>query len=130
MPEDHIEHQAIIITKNPNEVSKLLDHESNIKLLTLKEFMEKYKSDKIFKKSIIKNLCRIFCQFEIFKASKLLKKLLLSNFPVFPIDTKKVPYTLQSIYESYGEYIEHLQKSCFAVVKNGTEQYFYDNIVA
>lgn len=55
------------------------------------------RTDKKFKKEIIKktNCNKIFCDMKTFSKSKLIKKLILKQIAIFPIDLKKVPFSLQ-----------------------------------
>ena len=73
--------------------------------MNLKEFTEKIKTEKTFKKSIMKRYVRLFCEFVIFKNSKFLKRMLRDNYPVFPLDAKKIPYCLKDQFSSYDEYL-------------------------
>lgn len=40
-------------------------------------------------------MAKVFCDFKIFTNSKLVRKLINQNIAVFPMDVKKVPYSLQ-----------------------------------
>lgn len=55
------------------------------------------KKDKKFKRQVIKKTdgIRVFCDMKTFSNSKMIKNLILKGIPVFPIDLRKVPYSLQ-----------------------------------
>lgn len=44
------------------------------------------------------------------------------NITVFPIDLKKVPFSLQDKVKSFKEYIQYLLRSNLAMVKPGLVQ--------
>jgi hypothetical protein len=58
------------------------------------------------------------------KNNKFYEGLLKKGVPVFPIDSKKVPFSLQEEIKSYPDYIEFLAGHYLAVAKSGKEQYF------
>lgn len=42
--------------------------------------------------------------------------------PVFPIDSKKVPFALQQQFSTYEQYIQHVCDHYLCVTKSGREQ--------
>ncbi len=92
-----------------------------MRILDLKQFSSKLRTDKKFKKQVIKktNCNKIFCDMKTFSKSKLVKKLILKQIPIFPIDLKKVPYSLQEQVTSYKNYLKLLISSTFFVTKSG-----------
>ena len=93
-----------------------------MKIMEMKEFVQKNREDKEFKKMMSRKLTRIFCDFKIFRRSKLIRRLIKQNRVVFPIDVRKVPLCLQDSMEQYHEYLSYLLKSTFAIIKNGETQ--------
>lgn len=62
---------------------------------------------------------RVFCDFTIFAKSKLIKRLMSQKIIVFPIDPKKVPFSLQGETTNYKDYIRLLLSSSFFITKPG-----------
>lgn len=70
-------------------------NDADMRIMSVQEFVRKYKIDKKFKKEIARKLTKIFCDFKVFTMSKMVKKLMEQNIPVFPIDLKKVPFSIR-----------------------------------
>jgi hypothetical protein len=62
------------------------------------------------------------------KKSKYYEGLLKKGVPVFPIDSKKVPFCLQQEIANYPGYIEYLARHYVAVTRAGKEQYLFLNL--
>lgn len=62
----------------------------------------------MFKKEVHRKNNRILTDFKIFSSSLLIKKLLLKNVAIFPLDNKKVPYTIQDEISVYQDYLKLL----------------------
>lgn len=111
-----------MVTAKKDEIEGKEINAADIKIMDLKEFMKKSREDKKFKRDMTKNLARIFCDFRIFTKSKAIKKMIGGNRPVFPIDLKKVPFSVQTELSNYKQYIDYLLGASFAVAKSGKEQ--------
>lgn len=68
MPEP--EPPAIMIVRDLERMEGQGLKEINVKIMEIKEFIEKFKTEKKFKKSIKSDSIRILCSFEIFVKSK------------------------------------------------------------
>lgn len=90
-----------------------------MKIMDLKQFITKNKEDKKFKAEISKRLTRIFCDFRIFSKSKVIKRMIANNKPVFPMDIRKVPFSVQEQFNSYKQYVDFLIGAGFAIAKSG-----------
>jgi len=68
----------------------------DMRIMSVGEFVSKWKDkgDKKFRKGVSRGT-RIFCDFKVFSNSKIVKKLIGEGIVVFPIDVKKVPFSLQ-----------------------------------
>lgn len=58
------------------------------------------------------------------KNNKFYDGLLKKGVAMFPIDSKKVPFSLQEEIKSYPSYIEYMTRHYIAIAKTGTEQVF------
>lgn len=56
------------------------------------------------------------------KNNKFYDGLLKKGVAMFPIDSKKVPFSLQEEIKSYPSYIEYMTRHYIAIAKTGTEQ--------
>ena len=52
-------------------------------------------NDSKFKTKVIQQQIKCLIKFELFKSSKFIKGLLKKGTPIFPIDSKKVPFSLR-----------------------------------
>lgn len=86
------------------------------------EFAHKFHNDKVFTKRLFQQSIKCFVKFELFKNNKFYEGLLKKGVPVFPIDSKKVPFALQEKFATYEEYIEHMFNHYLCVTKSGKEQ--------
>lgn len=58
-------------------------------------------NDNIFQRKVNQQQIKCLIKFELFKAKKFYEGLLKKGVAVFPIDSKKVPFTLQETINSY-----------------------------
>jgi len=67
----------------------------NLKVWSNADFIKKMNNDKIFSTKVYHQQIKCFVRFELMKNNKFYEGLLKKGVPVFPIDSKKVPYCLQ-----------------------------------
>ena len=77
----------------------------NLQAMTVKDFITKFKQDKVFSKRISQQDCKCLVKFELFRSHSFFKELLSKGVPLLPIDTGKVPYALQNRFCDYPSYI-------------------------
>lgn len=95
----------------------------NLKVWSHSAFVDKMNNDKKFSIRVFQQQIKCFIKFELFKSKKYYSGLLKKGVPVFPIDSKKVPFCLQDTISSYPAYIQHLAEHYVAVTRSGAEQY-------
>lgn len=95
LPHTETECNCIVLTAKKDELENKDINAADMKIMDLKEFLTKNKEDKKFKRDITRKLTRIFCDFRIFTKSKVIRKMIGANRPVFPIDMRKVPFSVQ-----------------------------------
>lgn len=94
----------------------------NLSVMAFSEFRNKFNNDRVFTKQLLGQTIKCFVKFQLFKNNKYLQKLLRKGVPVFPIDTKKIPFSLQQTVGSYQQYIEYVARQYVAVTKSGRQQ--------
>lgn len=94
----------------------------NLIVLSSSEFIKKFNNEPLFAVRVNQQQIKCFVKFELFKRSKFYRNLLRKGVPVFPIDSKKVPHSLQDTLLSYPDYIAHMAQHFLAVTKSGQEQ--------
>lgn len=110
---------CIVLTGKQGQMEANAISEADMKIMNIKEFLEQSRKDKNFRKSMVSRLTRIFCDFNIFTRSKAVKKLMGQNRPVFPIDLRKVPYSIKSVIPDYRQYLQYLLGASFAIARSG-----------
>ena len=67
----------------------------NLKVWSNRDFMKSMNNDKVFSTKVFQQKIKCFVRFELMRNNKFYEGLLKKGVPVFPIDSKKVPYSLQ-----------------------------------
>ena len=67
----------------------------NLKVWSNADFISKMNNDKVFSLKVFQQQIKCFVKFELMKNNKFYEGLLKKGIPVFPIDSKKVPFSLQ-----------------------------------
>lgn len=86
---------CIILTNNKNEIETKPINDIDLRIMNAKEFETQLKTDKKFKSQITQKLSKVLCDWKVFTTSRIVRKLNSLNITVFPIDLKKVPFSLQ-----------------------------------
>ena len=58
----------------------------------------------------------------MFKNNKFMENLLKKGIVIFPIDIKKIPYELNTVFTKYDDYLNDTIKHFYVPTRSGTEQ--------